>query len=435
MTTIYLVFYAIFQIPSTSLLTIAKPRYVFVAANTIWSVLTLVTFRVEKVWQIFVLNAFEGAFSAIAYVGAHFIYGSWYKQSELGARAAVFCGFGNLGQMAGGWIQAGLIKSLDGRDVDLPAWRLIFVVVAAMTIPFAVFGWFAIPDLPEHMAARYLTDEEKEVAVKRLGALDKSEWDWGVLRRVLLSWQFYLLPLVFMLYSLVVQAIGNNVMPLWMASRGYSIIQQNNYPTLVHGMGIVATFAYCYISDKVQSRYGCSLAIGFTFIFCSAILVSDPGPDWAYFLAFYLLGTTYAPQALWYTWMADLTGHDLQLRAITTGFMNSFDFAFVTWWPLVFFPVTDAPNYRKGYIASLVTGCLTIPVIVTIARLERRGRREGTIGRGVVDEGYESPEHEDWEHTPWTTAVGSSMPNGAARTAEQIAKKTTIGTVIPGTAV
>jgi hypothetical protein len=52
-----------------------------------------------------------------------------------------------------------------------------------------------------------------------------------------------------------------------------------------------------------------------------------------------------------------------------------------------------------------------------------------------VDEGYESPVHEDWENTPWTTAVGSSMPNGAARTAEQIAKKSTIATVIPGTVV
>lgn len=91
--------YAVFQIPSTSLLTVVKPRYVFVGANTVWSVLTLVTFRVTDVWQVFVLNAFEGAFSAIAYVGAHFIYGSWYKQSELGTRAAIFCGFGNLGHM------------------------------------------------------------------------------------------------------------------------------------------------------------------------------------------------------------------------------------------------------------------------------------------------------------------------------------------------
>lgn len=66
MHTIYLVTYAVFQIPSTSLLTVVKPRYVFVAANTVWSALTLATFRTTHVHQVFVLNAFEGAFSAIA---------------------------------------------------------------------------------------------------------------------------------------------------------------------------------------------------------------------------------------------------------------------------------------------------------------------------------------------------------------------------------
>ena len=66
MSTIFTITYAIFQIPSTSLLTILRPKYVFVAANTLWSVLTLVTFRVEHVWQVFVLNGFEGASMAIA---------------------------------------------------------------------------------------------------------------------------------------------------------------------------------------------------------------------------------------------------------------------------------------------------------------------------------------------------------------------------------
>ena len=114
---------------------------------------------------------------------------------------------------------------------------------------------------------------------------------------------------------------------------------------------------------------------------------AHPAGDAAYFAAFYLLGTTYAPQALWYSWMADLTAHDVQLRAITTGFMNSFDFAFVSWWPLVFYPVTDAPDYRRGYVASLVTGSLTIPLVLLIAYLEKRGRARGTIGRvGVIEE-------------------------------------------------
>jgi ACS family pantothenate transporter-like MFS transporter len=66
MTTIYLVMYAVCQIPSTSLLTLARPKYVFVAANVSWSVLTLFTFRVQRVYQIFILNGFEGAFSAVA---------------------------------------------------------------------------------------------------------------------------------------------------------------------------------------------------------------------------------------------------------------------------------------------------------------------------------------------------------------------------------
>ena len=72
-------------------------------------------------------------------VGAHFTYASWYRRSELGKRAAVFCGFGNIGNMAGGWIQAGLLGSLSGKT-GLPAWRWIFIVVSVTTIPIAIFG-------------------------------------------------------------------------------------------------------------------------------------------------------------------------------------------------------------------------------------------------------------------------------------------------------
>lgn len=174
-------------------------------------------------------------------------------------------------------------------------------------------------------------------------------------------------------------------MQLWMASRGYSVVQQNNYPTGVYATAIVGTVVYSVISDRLGSRWECSVAVGLTFVVGSAILVSNPPSDAGYFFAFYLLGTTYAPQAIWYSWMADVTSHDVQLRAITTGFMNSFDFAFVTWWPLIFYPVTDAPNFRKGYIASLVTGALTLPFILLIAYLEKRDTARGVIGRQPIE--------------------------------------------------
>ncbi|KAJ3494875.1 hypothetical protein NLG97_g3800 [Lecanicillium saksenae] len=385
LTTTYTVTYAVFQIPATSILTLLPPRWVFVGCNIVWSVLTLVTFRTSHVYQVFILFGFEGAFAAVCYVGAHFIYGSWYKRSELGTRAAIFCVFGHLGSMTGAWIQAGLLKSLDGRG-SLPAWRWLFIIVSAMTLPVVIFGWVIIPNLPSHKSAWFLTETEKQLAIDRLGKIKKQQWDVSVFQRVLLSWQFYLLPFIFMLYSLSIQAVRNNVPQLWMKSRGYSVIQQNNYPTGIYACAIVGTIAYAVWSDRIQSRWQPSLVIGATFIVGCSVLVAGPDNDGAMFFAFFLLGTTYAPQALWYSWMADVTAHDVQLRAITTGWMNSFDFAFVTWWPLIFYPVTDAPNYRKGYIASLVTGTAVIPFILLIAYLERRDRAAGKIGREFDEE-------------------------------------------------
>lgn len=114
--------------------------------------------------------------------------------------------------MAGGWIQAGLLQTLAGRG-GLPAWKWIFIIVSVMTLPIALFGkkcaqneitatdcsgWVFIPDLPAHRAAWYLTDEQKEHAATRLGRSPKQSWDLTVFKRVFLSWQFYLLPLIFM---------------------------------------------------------------------------------------------------------------------------------------------------------------------------------------------------------------------------------------------
>lgn len=62
-------------------------------------------------------------------------------------------------------------------------------------------GWVFIPDLPSHRAAWYLTDEQKEHAATRLGSISKKSWDTTVFKRVFLSWQFWLLPFVFMCRS------------------------------------------------------------------------------------------------------------------------------------------------------------------------------------------------------------------------------------------
>ncbi|KAK5789119.1 hypothetical protein VI817_008243 [Penicillium citrinum] len=59
-------------------------------------------------------------------------------------------------------------------------------------------GWVFIPDLPSHRAAWFLNAELKEHAITRLGAPRKQSWDLTVFKRVLWSWQFWLLPFIFM---------------------------------------------------------------------------------------------------------------------------------------------------------------------------------------------------------------------------------------------
>jgi ACS family pantothenate transporter-like MFS transporter len=59
-------------------------------------------------------------------------------------------------------------------------------------------GFIFIPNMPDKQDAWYLTQEEREHAYKRLGEPRKYTWDRTVFKRVLLSWQFWLLPLIFM---------------------------------------------------------------------------------------------------------------------------------------------------------------------------------------------------------------------------------------------
>lgn len=59
-------------------------------------------------------------------------------------------------------------------------------------------GYVFIPNMPNKQDAWYLTSTEREHAYKRLGEPRHYTWDRTVFKRVLLSWQFWLLPFIFM---------------------------------------------------------------------------------------------------------------------------------------------------------------------------------------------------------------------------------------------
>ena len=61
------------------------------------------------------------------------------------------------------------------------------------------------------------------------------------------------------------------------------------------------------------------------------------------------------------------------------------------WWPLVLYPATDAPRFRKGMIAMIAVCAATLAATLLVRYLERREWRTKT--RALGDKTEEVPEH------------------------------------------
>lgn len=58
-----------------------------------------------------------------------------------------------------------------------------------ITIPIALYGYLVFPDTPATTRARWLSPEERELAISRLPVKPETKLDWTVVRRVLWNWR------------------------------------------------------------------------------------------------------------------------------------------------------------------------------------------------------------------------------------------------------
>lgn len=93
------------------------------------------------------------------------------------------------------------------------------------------------------------------------------------------------------------------------------------------------------------------------------------------FFAYYLAGATYAGQATTFAWANQICADDHQERAVVLASMNMWNNVINAWWPLVFYPATDAPRFTKGMWAMIGTCLATLAVTWLVWYLERREKR------------------------------------------------------------
>ncbi|KAL2280780.1 hypothetical protein FJTKL_12292 [Diaporthe vaccinii] len=381
-------------IPASILLTWVPPRILLPGLELLWSFLTIGTYAVRDVNQLYPIRFFVGFLEGSCFVGIQYVLGSWYKRTELGKRTAIFACAAYVGTMISGYLQSAVLAGLDGKN-GLVAWRWVFIIDGVITVVVALYGFIFFPDTPYNTQAFYLSAEEKARCVERLvedGRQETTNFSWSLFIRAVNSWQLYVLTILWMFWNTTVGKVSNTVMQLYLkydTQHKWSIYQVNNVPTAINGFNIVMVLVLNIYIDTTGYRMR-AVAVNLAILLFGTICLVVWNVPLGLKIASYLFAGLDGPLSpIYYAWANILTSGDTQVRALTLAIMNSFGAALTTVIQQFLYPVTDAPRFSKGFRASLgfVCGmCIWVIVVRVFEMRELRRKDEGEVTEAAEDE-------------------------------------------------
>jgi len=310
---------------------------------------------------------------ASTFVGTHYILGSWYKPGELGKRSGIFTSSGLVGTLFSGILQAAVYRSLNGHT-GRSGWRWLFIIDGIITLPIAFYGFLVFPGVPATTTAFYLSKEERLLSSDRLDSdTVHHPLSWNLVRRLLSRWRWYACSLLFAISGETESFGSNNLMGQWLkAIGGYTVEQIDNYPSGMIAFAIVSTLICATWTDYTRVRWPVLVYMSISCIISSTCILVWSSPIGLKFFAYYLAGASYAGQATTFAWANQICADDAQERGIVLASMNMWNNVVNAWWPLVFYPATDAPKFHKGMIAMICISVATLGVTWLVWFLERR---------------------------------------------------------------
>ncbi|KAK6841191.1 major facilitator superfamily domain-containing protein [Apiospora arundinis] len=383
-------------IPANLLLTWIPPRFLLPGLELVWGVLTIGTYAITNVNQLYPIRFIIGFLEGSCFVGIQYVLGSWYKRTELGKRTAIFACAAYVGTMISGYLQSAVLASLDGKN-GISAWRWVFIIDGIITIVIAAYGVIFFPDTPYTTKAIYLSAEDKARCIERLvedGREETSNFTWDLFLRSVKSWQLYVLTVLWMFWNTTVGKVANTVMQLYLKNdpeHKWTLYEVNNIPTAINGWNIVMVLLLNVYVDATGRRMAAVMLNIAILLFGTICLVVWRIPLGLRVVAYMFAGLDGPLSPIFYSWANLLTAGDSQVRALTLAIMNSWGGAVSAVMQQFLYPVTDAPAFSKGFKASLVFVCGMCIWVVLVRVLELRaehGKKSNNVQR--LD-GVESP--------------------------------------------
>ncbi|TYJ53785.1 hypothetical protein B9479_005545 [Cryptococcus floricola] len=432
-TSIWTVGYVIGQLPSNLLLTRVEPRWVIPSLELGWGIATLGSYGVKSYKSLYALRFLVGLFESGFYPGMHYLLGSWYTPAEIGKRAMIFWLAGSLGQMFSGLLQAAASRNLHGVH-GLAGWRWLFIIDAIITLPLAVLGYVFFPPQPlQGKKTWWLTDDEFALAKSRLtkiGRAGKSPWSKAKIKRLLLSWHTYFLPVLYVLWNnaSVQPPIGYwlksfNSAPYPGGDRRFSTSDINQLPLPQTAIFVVMAASWAWLSDgALRGNRWIFVYIGavIAIIFGIVALKIDLYANVTGTLVFYWfsnIGQGAGPLIL--TFINEICSDDTEKRALLVAAANDFAYVVQAIVPNFVWKTVDFPEARTGWTYSVSLNAALIVWMTAILLLLRRDRRKALRSASSSSNlGHEKPAAQDHLEGSGALSESGSERDGVPRLAQ-----------------
>ncbi|KAK3384884.1 major facilitator superfamily domain-containing protein [Podospora didyma] len=186
---IFLVAYAIFEVPSNILLKKLRPSRWLSFLMFSWGAITIGLGGVQDFAATAAVRFLLGMFEAGLFPGLVYYLTFWYKTDERSVRVAFIIASATLAGAFGGAIAYG-IGHMNGAQ-GLAAWRWLFIIEGVPSCVSAFFVYFALPDYPEE----FHKGKDREIALARLhiegSKSHHSSMTWADAKATLTDWRLY----------------------------------------------------------------------------------------------------------------------------------------------------------------------------------------------------------------------------------------------------
>ncbi|KAH3666659.1 hypothetical protein WICMUC_005476 [Wickerhamomyces mucosus] len=380
----------IFQVFFIYLFPRVDPGALLCVVASLWSIVTILTSKVHNTGQLQACRFFIGALEAGYFMQIHYILGSWYKSDEIGRRGGLYYTGQMIGALTASLLQSRLVD-LDGKN-GLQGWQWMFIIDGIITLPVGILALYMLPGTPEKCTSLFLSDDEIRLARKRLRDANikvpsrepPQFFNWALWKKVLTSWQVYVLAFFDALFWNSITYTYNGF-ALWLKSLNrYSTAELNRLTSIPPGLGIVFILFVCFSADLFRSR---SIAITWAEIFnllsCLILAIWNVNEKSKWF-AFYIGYFSITISSVIYGWLNDTMRNDPQERAIVLCFSNMFANQSTAWLGRLTFPTSEGPKFKRGYIFATVVDVLVIIWVWITFFFYKREEKKNAKKNGII---------------------------------------------------